>query len=135
MARYIPIEIRLTFLQIIFLIIDVSDSVKALKENGDSLLNFLYETISHIHADKFSKTGNNSFLYFIVEEAMVLLIAQKILRKDPDTTPKLINSSMQKLFKIYEKKKKLKKLVEFILYLMASDMQYKQSAVEFIIQN
>jgi len=126
MARYIPIEIRLTFLQIIFLIIDVSDSVKALKENGDSLLNFLYETISHIHADKFSKT---------VEEAMVLLIAQKILRKDPDTTPKLINSSMQKLFKIYEKKKKLKKLVEFILYLMASDMQYKQSAVEFIIQN
>ena len=42
---------------------------------------------------------------------------------------------MQKLFKISEKKKKLKKLVEFILYLMASDMQYKQSAVELIMQN
>lgn len=42
---------------------------------------------------------------------------------------------MQKLFKIYEKKRKLKKIVEFILALMASDMQYKQSAVEFIIQN
>ena len=66
---------------------------------------------------------------------MILLITQKLLRKDPDTTPKLINSSMQKLFKIYEKKRKLKKIVEFILALMASDMQYKQSAVEFIIQN
>ena len=42
---------------------------------------------------------------------------------------------MQKLFKISEKKKKLKKLVEFILYLMTSDMQYKQTAVELIMQN
>lgn len=75
MARYIPIEIRLTFLQIIFLIIDVSDSVKALKENGDSLLTFLYETISHIHADKFSKTGKAYIIILLVEEAMVLLIA------------------------------------------------------------
>ena len=65
MARYIPIEIRLTFLQIIFLVIDVSDSVKTLKENGDSLLTFLYETISHIHAEKFSKTGIDIFIIFL----------------------------------------------------------------------
>ena len=58
-----------------------------------------------------------------------------MLRKDSEPTPILITNSLQKLFKVYEKKKKLKKLVEFILALMATDQQYKQSVVEFIKQN
>lgn len=63
---------------------------------------------------------------------MILLITQKMLRKDSEPTPILITNSMQKLCKIYEKKKKLKKLIEFILALMASDAQYKQSVIEYI---
>lgn len=58
-----------------------------------------------------------------------------MLRKDSEPTPVLLTNSMLKLFKIYDKKKKLKKLVEFILALMASDQQYKQSVVEYIKQN
>lgn len=38
--------------------IDVTDAVKALKENGDSLLNFLYDSINSIHAEKFTKNSN-----------------------------------------------------------------------------
>ena len=56
---------------------------------------------------------------------MILLITQKMLRKDSEPTPILIIDSMGKLCKIYEKKKKLKKLIEFVLALMASDPQYK----------
>ena len=63
---------------------------------------------------------------------MILFITQKMLRKDSEPTPTLITASMQKLVKIYEKKKKLRKLVEFILALMASDQQYKGSVVEYI---
>jgi len=44
-----------------------------------------------------------------------------MLRKDSEPTPVLLTNSMVKLFKIYDRKKKLKKLVEFILALMASD--------------
>ena len=42
-----------------------------------------------------------------------------MLRKDSDPTPTLITTSMNKLIKIYEKKKKLRKLVEFIFILMS----------------
>ena len=49
---------------------------------------------------------------------MILLITQKLLRKDSEPTPALITSSMQKFLKIFEKKKKLRKLIEFILVTM-----------------
>lgn len=41
-----------------------------------------------------------------------------MLRKDPEPTPTLITNSMKHLLKIYEKKKKLRKLIEFIFFLM-----------------
>jgi len=75
-------------------------------------MSFITDSIEKIHSDKFSKT---------IEEALILFITQKMLRKDSEPTPTLITNSLQKLVKIYEKKKKLRKLVEFILALMAGD--------------
>lgn len=123
LSKTIPVEIRLTFLQIIYLIIDVADAVKVLKEN-QSLMQFITDSIERISSDRFSKTSKLSFIYnkpVSVEEALILFITQKMLRKDSEPTPVLLTTSITKLLKIYEKKKKLRKLVEFILALMASD--------------
>ena len=128
-------------MQIIYLIIDVADAVKVLKDN-QSLMQFITDSIEKIHSDKFSKTSKLficcpilHYYIILVEEALILFITQKMLRKDSEPTPNLITTSLQKLVKIYEKKKKLRKLIEFILALMASDQQYKQSVVEYIKQN
>lgn len=42
-----------------------------------------------------------------------------MLRKDAEPTPALITSSMKKFFTIFEKRKKLRKLIEFILVIMS----------------
>lgn len=62
LSKNIPVEIRLTFLQIIYLIIDVADAVKVLKDN-QSLMQFITDSIEKIHSDKFTKTSKNSFLF------------------------------------------------------------------------
>ena len=47
MVKYIPVEIRITFLQIIFLVIDGADAIKVLKDS-QSLLQFIIDSIAGI---------------------------------------------------------------------------------------
>mmetsp|Transcript_29965 Transcript_29965/g.29168 ORF Transcript_29965/g.29168 Transcript_29965/m.29168 type:complete len:225 (+) Transcript_29965:2098-2772(+) len=125
LSKQMPVEIRITFFQIIFLIIDMNDAIKILKDN-QCLMQFITDSIEKIITDRLPKT---------LEEALVLFITQKMLRKDPEPTPTLITTSMSKLIKIHDKKKKLRKLVEFIFILMAQDSQYKQSVIGSIQQH
>jgi hypothetical protein len=54
-SENIPIELRLTFLQLLYLVLEIPDAFKRLK---DDLLKYLNEGISKIHKYDIEKTSN-----------------------------------------------------------------------------
>jgi len=71
-------EIRITFLQVLYLIIDIPDSMTYFK-TSEVTLNFITDAIFKISKDTKDNQG-------LVEDSLVLLITQKMLKRDSEYT-------------------------------------------------
>ena len=63
---------------------------------------------------------------------MIIFITQKLLKREQGYIPTFISSSMDKLVKIHEKKKKLRKLIPYTLYILTTDPQYKEAVINYV---
>lgn len=85
-------EIRITFLQLVFLLLDLPDSMNFFKQS-EVLLHFITEAIDRMEIEGEDQT---------IEEGLVLLIAHRMLHKDPEYACQslAIKSCLDKLFEI-----------------------------------
>ena len=116
--NHISDEIRITFLQVLYLIIDVPDSMTFFK-TSEVPLHFITDTIFKISKDQKDNQG-------LVEDSLVLLITQKMLRRDSEYTCSQLatEATLRQLLQIGNTKKNLSKHIEYIMFLISTNSQY-----------
>lgn len=120
-------EIRITFLQVLYLIIDIPDSMTYFK-TSEVTLNFITDAIFKISKDTKDNQG-------LVEDSLVLLITQKMLKRDSEYTCSQLatESSLLQLMQIAKQKKNLSKHIEYILFLISTNTQYQSNTYEILL--
>ena len=88
---HIPPEIRITFLQVLYLLVSAKDSLSKLK--GETLNNFITDMIAQIatraaeeskanEAEAAQESTDEKLAYIMLEDSMMLMTVQQLLQRD-----------------------------------------------------
>jgi len=112
---------------VLYLIIDIPDSMTYFK-TSEVTLNFITDAIFKISKDTKDNQG-------LVEDSLVLLITQKMLKRDSEYTCSQLatESSLLQLMQIAKQKKNLSKHIEYILFLISTNTQYQSNTYEILL--
>lgn len=105
--KNMPLEIRVIFLQLVILVVKTKDAVNKLHASGEALYDFVREAIEKIAT--FEEQH-----YRAIEEALIFLLMVSVLEQGQEMGA-MIAIQCDTILWIYEKKQKLKKLIECVL--------------------
>ena len=122
-------HIRITFLQALFLVIDVPTSMQYFKKT-EVPLDFLSKMIARVQREQ----GQDAR---IIEDSLILLVTQKMLRVDLQyTCPQLaLKDTLDQLVRIAITKRPLQRYIKQILYLISQNTHYSTNVIEVLERN
>ena len=122
-------HIRITFLQALFLVIDIPTSMQYFKKT-EVPLEFISKLIGRVVKEQAQDAR-------IVEDSLILLVTQKMLRVDLQyTCPQLaLKDTLDQLVRIAITKRPLQRYIKQILYLISQNTHYSTNVIEVLERN